>query len=161
MTTSILWSVSFRAICQQGLVQGRARGVLVASKIPPKIHVPATPFQSAVVSSPFGSVIATVPSLRWRKLARAIERTRTPIALARAIFVRGHRTICKLVPVYPKASGCLSFLRALVHDANQSASCVTKSLKVSKVLSCVSTSHAHKKAWRRSHVAHEKSVKGA
>lgn len=138
MTTSILQGVTYRAICR---TNGGTWGIRTRATVGPSLETytsraSATP--SAAVSSPFGSVIASIlPD--WRKLARAIERTRTPIALARAIFVRGQRTICNLRGGF-KALRSLSFL-PLIPLRQEPTSGLFKALFLAPVLSSAAAVH--------------------
>src|SRR6185369_3422776 len=121
----ILRSVSFaRSALFKEIVRSRTRGSLETEtlhKTQCREFRASIKFQSAAVSSPFGSVIASIlPD--WRRLRTAFERTRTPSARAVRIFVRGQRTICNFCRPHTPAGKVFSFLRALVQDANQTAS---------------------------------------
>lgn len=71
--------------------------------------------------------------------------------------------VCNLVGCTKAIRSLLSFLRALVHDANQSASRFFHGLVIPPVhaLSFVPIDHANKKAWRRQHETHGNSAFGA
>jgi len=117
----ILWSVTFRAIYpHQGLVQSRARGVLVL-KAETSLRTKIRALTQSVVSAPTGnSIAAYLP--RWRDWRTAIERTQTQPALAvRRLLSQGLRLICNGFRLPYKAAGKLIPF-SLVHDANQSAS---------------------------------------
>ena len=123
---------------------------------------PAT--QSAAVSSPFGSVIASIlPD--WRRLRTAFERTRTPSARAVRIFPsEGQRwESLRFIGALGKAlrSLCSSVLFSLVHLRQKPTSGVSNRFQFSPVLSFAPTNHAHKKAWSREHGAQRNSASGA
>lgn len=115
--------------------------------------------QSVAAPHLFGNVIAAILPTR-RRLARALSDIPNPVSSARAIFVRGQRTILNFCRPH-MAAGKPSFLRALVHDANQTASCIFHRLFLAPVLSSVPVFHAHKKAWRGQHGVQRKSASGA
>lgn len=84
-STRIFWSVSCRAICHQGVVQSRARGVLVPqTETPPETRVPTRIPQSTGFLPTLSGVISGVSSLA-RVLRQPVEHMRTMLRAA-AIF---------------------------------------------------------------------------
>src|ERR1051325_8943599 len=95
--SKIVWSVSVRAICQQGLVQSRAHGVLApqTETSSRQIRASASHHQSAAFLPTFGSSIAAVLP-RLRKLAARTFERGGPLSCARALaahFSRKRRDI--------------------------------------------------------------------
>lgn len=124
MISTILWSVSFRAICQQGLVQGRARGALAPQNETHSARLETRAsnlFQSAAASQAPGS-----------GGGRTVERTPNPALRFGPAF--SHRLICKLSPAQVLAGRVFSFFGALVQHLEKSGRSIAHGFQVSPVL---------------------------
>jgi hypothetical protein len=127
MTSSKTRSV-YSAICRSnGVFLVRARAT-VGSRFPQNASRASAYSHPLPAILPFGNVIASILPV-WRRLAGSFEALRTPLALSSRPFFstpyRGHlrRLISAILAGAKSTTGkCFSLLRALVQDANQTAS---------------------------------------
>ncbi|MBZ9759457.1 hypothetical protein LB553_00960 [Mesorhizobium sp. CA8] len=123
------------------------------------LNLPADPFQSTAWF-PLSSVVASLSSLAGVRLAGSFEAQRTPKALSyRPTFSsrdKGH--LSRLIRIWADTKStvgkCFSLLRALVQDANQTASRIFEAFGLTPVqfLSLIALSHGK--------TMHQRSVRG-